>query len=758
MAKEYKGLENSPESSAELEPHIPDLPLEQINIRANVNGTQADVSIGQHFGNKAQKPVEAIYTFPMVDEASVVAVSMKIGDKTVQAELREKEEARHEYEEARDEGQHASLTEQERPNIFTMSVAGIEPGETIDVETKYIAPVPWQGEGGRLSFPLVVAPRFIPGKPLDREPDGGGWSPDTDVVTDASKITPKVVSAVNYFANLELNLTPGFPAKVSSPSHPEFIPAKELAAGETYTVKVEKLRCDRDIVIVYETTAKKPELSVGQTTFTDKDGNSEKFAVLEITTAKGQAPTNPIDVVFLLDDSGSMRGAKCEGLKKISKDLLGKLKAFQRAVQAGIIMFDTEPTVLCGLSPIGENHVSCIDKIAGRGQTYLGRALNTAFDMLRKCDKNHERCIVVVCDGATEDTVHNCKEGIHVHTIGIDTAVNSTLLKELAEEAGGQSEFVLPGEDFAGVVNRMAALVSGPVIRNVEIKGLPKDAEVVGLGDLFANRPLTLAVKLGAEALSGFSVHGEGVDGGQYEWPVSFENAPVVDFGARLWAKMKMRTLQKDSEITSMSLRYGMLAKTTAFVAVMLKEKPGEKPERVDIPVLLPHTWDYDAVFGKAQGSILYRHANCCNSVDQVSFLGLSASSLGDVQHLTGFEEPQFDYDEPHKEIAIRKTQEKTVAEIIKLAEEVLALAKRDRTGDAVKRLSEEFIAVIMAAERDNFDGWTDLEKAQVFLIMAELSKNGVSLYIHTALKSKPSKADAHDLWVKAMSLLGTAT
>jgi len=193
-------------------------------------------------------------------------------------------------------------------------------------------------------------------------------------------------------------------------------------------------------------------------------------------------------------------------------------------------------------------------------------------------------------------------------------------------------------------------------------------------------------------------------------------------------------------------------------VAVMLKEKPGEKPERVEIPVLLPHTWDYDAVFGKAQESILYRCADGCNSVDQVSFLGLSASSLGDVQHLTGFEETQFDYDEPHKEIAILKTQEKTAAEIIKLAEEVLALAKQDRNGDPVKRLSEEFIAVIMAAERDGFDGWIDLEKARLFLAMAELSKRGISLYIHTALKSEPAKADAHELWVKAMRLIGMAT
>lgn len=764
MANEENKVEQTSEQ-CEAEPKVAELPLEYVNIKANVNGTQADVSIGQHFGNKAQKPVEAIYTFPMVDEASVVDVSMKIGDKTVLAELREREEARQTYEKARDEGQHASLVEQERPNIFTMNVAGIEPGEAIDVTTKYLAPVPWQGEGGRLSFPLVVAPRFIPGKPLQREPDGGGWSPDTDMVTDASKITPKVVDAVNYFANLELNLTPGFPAKVSSPSHPEFIPAKELAAGETYFVKVEKLRCDRDIVIVYETTAQKPEVSVVRTNFTNKDG-TESFAVVELTTAKGQTPTNPIDVVFLLDRSGSMGeggGQKIVGLRKIAKDELEKLKTFQRTVQVGIIIFDDRTDVLCELSPIGEKHLNCIDKITPRGSTFLGPAMNVALDMLRKCDRKHERCVIVVSDGQTEALDYNAKEGVRIHSVGIDAAVNTTSLKKLASDSGGQAEFVLPGEDFAGVVNRMAALVSGPVIRNVEIKGLPKDAEVVGLGDLFANRPLTVALKLGAEALAGFSIRGEGVDGGQYEWPVNIANAPVVDFGARLWAKMKMRTLQKDSEVTALSLRYGMLAKTTAFVAVMVKEKPGEKPVRVDIPVLLPHTWDYDSVFGGGgTSSLLCMRATL--GIDDMSCRRFSLRG-DDIKGLTGGVESFASCDsldvlgDVEEDLALDNDPAAKIdpAGIIVLADEMLEAAKKNSTDGKCHALWLELSAAVENAAQEKFIGWLPIELAQLLLVLVKLGTYGFKLELPAEMKAEPTEPATHKLWAEAMRLLGLA-
>lgn len=755
-----------PEKGEEV---LQDLPLERVRIVANVVGAQMNVSVTQHFGNKTTKPIEAVYVFPLPDEACVTGVSMRIGKKSVEAELREREKARTQYEETRDQGHHAALAEQERPNIFTMSVAGIEPGEEVDVETKYLAPIPWQGEGGRLVFPLVVAPRFIPGAPLDRKPDGGGWAPDTDMVTDASKITPKVAETVNYFADLELHLSPGFAARMNSPSHGELIPPREITAGETAEIKLEKIRCDRDIVVVYETAARRPELSVFTTVFMGPGATCEAFAVLQLTAAKEQTPTTPIDTVLLLDDSGSMCGAKCEGLKRIAKGLVKILEETGRPTNLGIIMFDGNPTVLHDLSQITPEHASCIDRISGRGNTQLGRALNAALDMLRSCSKSHERCVVVVSDGQTMDTVYNRKSDIRVHTIGIDAALDDTTLKTLARETDGQFEAVLPGEDYAGLVNRVAAMISGPVIRKLEISGLPEKADVVGLGDLFAGMPLTVAIKQGTQIPTKFSVHGEGVDGMKYEWPVNAANAPETDFCDKVWARMKLRTLTENDEVTAVSLRYGIVSRTTAFVGVMLKETPGQKPERVDIPVLLPHTWDYKAVFGPRAGGPVFARS-CAFAAVAAPFV----SSLGGpaVSKASGDAAPFMDIaGDPVVPVTSSCASpifppitnavlfdDKAKAELLALADKMYEEAKKDSASETSKKTWAELASAVENAELDNFAGWTETEKARLFLALAALEPYGFRMTrVPDELKVMPAKGEALGLWKRAMRSKGYA-
>lgn len=763
---------------------LQDLPLERIRIVANVVGAHMNVSVIQHFGNKAKAPVEAVYVFPLPDEACVTGVSMKIGEKSVEAELRKREDARKQYEEARDQGHHAALAEQERPNIFTMSVAGIEPGEEVDVETKYLAPVPWQGEGGRLVFPLVVAPRFIPGAPLDRKPDGGGWSPDTDEVTDASKITPKVVDAVNYYADLELRLSPGFAARMNSPSHGELIPPRNTAVGETTVIELKEIRCDRDIVVVYETESARPELSTFTSVFTDKNGVRESFTILQLTAAKYQMPTSPIDAVLLLDDSGSMRGAKCEGLKRIAKGLIKQLEKTERPTNVGVMMFDNSPTVLHNLSPITPEHTSCIDRIFGRGNTQLGRALNAALDMLRNCDKNHERCVVVVSDGQTMDTVHHDKSDIRIHAVGIDAALDDTTLKTLARETGGQFEAVLPGEDYAGLVNRVAAMISGPVIRKLEITGLPKEADVLGLGDLFAGRPLTVAIRQGTQIPTNFLMRGEDVDGTKYEWPVKAVNAQETDFGDKVWARMKLRGLNKDDDVTAVSLRYGIVARTTAFVGVLLKETPGQKPERVDISVLLPQTWDYNAVFGYSAGSsrAFARSGKVsCGFAAAVAaprenflsgpavFTTRKEAVFQDLTLTDASNSPAIPDDlagtvvpPPPSIPGVMETpvpfDEAAKADLFVLADKMQEEAKKNSAGETSQKTWKLLISAVENAELDNFAGWTETEKARLFLALATLEPFGFRMTrVPDELKVRPTKDEALELWKRAMRFKGYA-
>jgi Ca-activated chloride channel homolog len=190
------------------------IPLRKISFSAKISGMFAQVICQQEFENQNNIPIAAVYVFPLPEEAAIVGCDMSIGDRNISAELKEREQARQEYEKAISAGHHASLLEQKRENIFRINVGGIEPGEHIKINTTYNQRVPWQNNGGRLNIPLVVAPRFIPGTPSGTK-IGDGWSDDTDVVPDASEITPVVAKdGVPYTADIKVHISPGFASHI----------------------------------------------------------------------------------------------------------------------------------------------------------------------------------------------------------------------------------------------------------------------------------------------------------------------------------------------------------------------------------------------------------------------------------------------------------------------------------------------------------------------------------------------------------------
>jgi len=164
------------------------------DVNITINGLVARVSVMQEFKNDGSEWVEGIYVFPLPDKAAVDHMRLTIGDRYIEGEIHEKEQARKAYEQAKQEGRKTSLVEQQRANLFTTSVANIAPGETVIVEIEYLEDVRFDNGVFSLRFPMTLTPRYIPGQAL---PDkaGSGWSSDTDEVSDASQITPPMVSA-----------------------------------------------------------------------------------------------------------------------------------------------------------------------------------------------------------------------------------------------------------------------------------------------------------------------------------------------------------------------------------------------------------------------------------------------------------------------------------------------------------------------------------------------------------------------------------
>src|SRR6266511_3822153 len=177
------------------------LPLESIDVRAAITGLVSRVQLRQGFRNPHDVPLEATYVFPLPDRAAVTEMTMTADDRVITAELRERGEARERYERAIAEGKRASIAEEERPDVFTMRVGNILPGERVSVALTMVGPLPYEDRAATFRFPLVVAPRYVPGEPIPGGSAGDGYASDTDAVPDASRITPPV-------------LLPGFPNPV----------------------------------------------------------------------------------------------------------------------------------------------------------------------------------------------------------------------------------------------------------------------------------------------------------------------------------------------------------------------------------------------------------------------------------------------------------------------------------------------------------------------------------------------------------------
>jgi Ca-activated chloride channel family protein len=164
-------------------------PLKHTDVKAQISGFLVRVNVTQEFENPFKDKIEAVYTFPLSQRAAVDDMTMRVGGRTVKGKIMKREEAQAVYEAAKQKGNVAALLDQERPNIFTQSVANIMPGEKVFVQISYVEVLKYEEGTYEFAFPMVVGPRYIPGAPTGKQ--GGGYSADTTQVPDASRITPK---------------------------------------------------------------------------------------------------------------------------------------------------------------------------------------------------------------------------------------------------------------------------------------------------------------------------------------------------------------------------------------------------------------------------------------------------------------------------------------------------------------------------------------------------------------------------------------
>ena len=300
------------------------VPLKHTSVKADISGFLSRVRVVQEFENNFSEKIEAVYVFPLPNNAAVDDMTMRIGERVVRGKIMKREEAREVYEAARSNGQIASLLDQERPNIFTQSVANILPGEKIFIEISYVETLKYDGGTYEFVFPMTVGPRYNPGGANGKT--GGGFSPDTTQVPDASKITPMpALTRAGHDISIEINLDAGVPLEsVQSNSHQ--IDSAMLSAN-SYSVKLknENTIPNKDFILKYDVSGKRIEDAI----LTHRSGKGGYFTlILQPPDEPRVQDVTPKEIVFVLDTSGSMSGFPIEKAKEAMKLALDGLNPF----------------------------------------------------------------------------------------------------------------------------------------------------------------------------------------------------------------------------------------------------------------------------------------------------------------------------------------------------------------------------------------------------------------------------------------------
>ena len=608
--------------SAEQNTPVP-APTLETEVNIVVTGIVARASVRQSFTNPSQAWAEGIYVFPLPEDAAVDRLRMKIGDRLVEGVIQERAAAKAQYEQAKQEGRRAGLVEQERPNIFTTSVANIAPGAAISIEIEYQQTVRYDSGQYRLRFPMVVGPRYIPGSPGAGPSSGRGWSPDTDRVADASRITPPVEYPSRGPLNpvsLTVSLDPGVPlARLTASYHA--VQTTPLADGR-FQVELARgpVPADRDFELVWQPSTEAAPIA---TLFTERKG-ADTFAILMVTPpASGapDAPRLPREVIFVLDNSGSMHGASIEQAKAALKLALDRL---QPGDTFNVIRFNhTTDAVFSTAQAATAVNLATATRYVGRikadGGTEMLPAMRQALDGGEH--PGRLRQVIFLTDGAVGNeaelfaAIHDRLGDSRLFTIGIGSAPNSHFMREAARLGRGTFTYIGSINEVREKMVALFAKLESPALTDVEIEPVAS-AEIVPerIPDVYLGEPITVALR--APALP-TQVVLRGRLGVQV-WERALELHPAGE-GAGLsshWASAKIATLldrrrtgtaedEIRRSVLDLALTFHLVSPYTSLVAVdVTPVRPGDQSlESHALETNLPDGWDYTAVFGLGQGA-----------------------------------------------------------------------------------------------------------------------------------------------------------
>ena len=610
-------------------------PLKHTAVKAEISGFLARVVVTQEFENPFYDTIEAVYTFPLPQNAAVDDMTMTVGTRTIVGRIKGREEARAVYEAARSAGRVASLLDQERPNIFTQSIANIMPGEQVKITISYVETLKYEDGSYEFVFPMVIGPRYIPGAPIGKQ--SGGWAPDTTRVPDASRITPQVApkgTRAGHDISIELALDAGVPIdRLKSTLH-EVDVDRPSDRSAIVRLKNRTEIPNRDFIFKYDVAGRKIEDAV-LTHHSDRGGF---FTILlQPPDRVTSQDVTPKELVFVLDTSGSMSGIPIEKAKetmKLALDGLNPQDTFNLITFSGdthILFPEPVPATVENLRKAQE----FLAFRSGAGGTEMMKAIRAALDPSDKQD--HLRIACFMTDGYVGNDMEIIGEvqkhpNARVFPFGIGSSVNRFLLDKMAEYGRGEVEYVTLNDDGSVAAKRFHERIRNPLLTDISVdwSGLPvADVYPKRIPDLFSAKPVILSGRYTGSGRGTIKLRGK-MSGRDFvrDIPIDLpENEPRHDVLATLWARTRVDDLMSQDfngiqrgaaradiseAITQLGIEYRLMTQFTSFVAVEeIVVSDGGKPRTIEVPVEMPQGVSHEGVFGdertKSESAVLLK-------------------------------------------------------------------------------------------------------------------------------------------------------
>ena len=611
--------------------------LKQTQVELEITGMLVRTRVSQTFHNDSADWVEGIYTYPLPEQSAVDQLRMRIGERVIEGEIQERKQARKTYQQAKQQGQRTSLIEQQRPNIFTTSLANIGPGETVVIEIEYQQRADYDSGHFRLRFPMVILPRYIPGQPLVpagqleqttplRVQAGSfGWATPTDQVADADLITPPVAEpneSLRHRLQLSVHLNAGFAlAQIDSPYHA--IDIERGGVGEA-TIRLidQQVRADRDFELVWRPQPSQAPQAALLTTAHD----DSSYGLLMVVPPSVQSPDAvlPRAVTLVLDISGSMHG---ESIRQAKSSLLRAIDDLGAQDRFNLILFNNSSYALFKQpQPADAQHRDkarqLIRRVEANGGTEMASAIHYALSQPPQTGFVEQ--VLFITDGAVgnEATLFNLIEqnlgDRRLFTIGIGSAPNSHFMTKAAQLGRGTFSYIGASHEVEQKMATLLQKLRSPVMSNIQLESdQSMESYPARVPDLYRGEPLVISFR-STEPPKQLELHGE-IAGQQWHQTLQLASESSNPAIPTLWGRAKIDTLMDqhrraaDSEekqqlrqqLVDTALSHHLVSKFTSLVAV---DKTPVKPSHIPLQRRIQKTElakgaSHKKIFGLAQTS-----------------------------------------------------------------------------------------------------------------------------------------------------------